>query len=51
MSLTKLKAGSRWYSQKVLFHTVLFGKPYYWMEDVDGTIHLVRSDDEGNPVL
>lgn len=51
MSLTRLKAGTKWFSQKVLFHTVLFGKEYYWMEDVDGTIHLVRCDEQGNPVL
>ena len=35
--------------QKVLFHTVLFGKDYFWMQDRDGTIYLVRMDENGLP--
>lgn len=27
---------------KVLFHTVLFGKDYMWLQDLDGTIYLER---------
>lgn len=31
--------------QKVLFQTVLFGRSYFWMEDGDGTIYLVKEKD------
>ena len=49
--LQKLKANTKWYNQKVLFFTELFGKPYYWMEDGDGTIYLAKCGEDGNPVL
>lgn len=41
----------KYFSQEVLSKTFLFGKIYYWMKDVDGTIYLVKSDNEGNPVF
>lgn len=44
-------AKQMWHTQEVLFATVLFGKDYVWMKDVDGTIYLNRLDDEGQPVL
>ena len=34
--------------QKFLFSTELFGKSYFWMEDGDGTIYLVK-DNNGTP--
>lgn len=40
-----------WFSQEVLNETYLFGKLYFWMKDVDGTIYLVRKDENGNPDL
>lgn len=36
-------------SQKVICKTELFGKNYYYMKDVDGTIYLVGMDEDGNP--
>lgn len=35
--------------QKVLFSTRLFGKDYYWMQDVDGVIYLAHQDEHGLP--
>jgi hypothetical protein len=35
--------------QEVLFETTLFGKPYVWFKDIDGTIYLVRLNEEGVP--
>jgi hypothetical protein len=32
-----------WMGQKVLFLTELFSKKYYWMQDGDGTIYLVKA--------
>lgn len=32
--------------QKILFKTSLFGKDYFWMEDVDGTTYLTKSTDD-----
>lgn len=29
---------------RILFHTVLFGKDYMWMQDIDGTIYLERME-------
>lgn len=38
-----------WFTQEVLFLTELFGKVYFWLRDVDGTIYLAKSKetDEG----
>lgn len=41
----------KYFSQEVLAKTELFGKEYYWMKDVDGTIYLVGTDENGNPVF
>lgn len=35
--------------QKVLGLTELFGKDYYWMQDRDGTIYLVKVGEDGLP--
>lgn len=40
-----------WYTQEVLFETHLFGKPYYWLKDIDGHIYLAKQDENGNPDL
>lgn len=40
-----------WRTQQILFTTYKFGKPYVWMKDVDGTIHLMRLDNDGEPVV
>lgn len=40
-----------YYTQEILFRTILFGKEYYWMKDVDGTIYLAPIDEKGNPAL
>lgn len=32
-----------YYTQEVLFQTELFGKTYFWMKDVDGTIWLAKA--------
>lgn len=33
----------KYYTQTVLFQTNLFGKDYFWMQDVDGTIYLLKA--------
>ena len=35
--------------QKILFATNLFGRDYYWMQDGDGTIYLVKVKEGGQP--
>lgn len=40
-----------WMGQKILFSTVLFGKPYVWLQDGDGVIYLARLDENGSPRL
>ena len=32
-----------YYTQEILFQTNLFGKDYFWMKDVDGTIYLAKA--------
>lgn len=32
-------------------HTWLFGKEYYWLRDVDGTIYLAHVGEDGLPRL
>lgn len=46
----KLKK-QKWFTQTVLFKTHLFGKDYFWMQDVDGTVYLAKVDENGNPDL
>ena len=41
----------KWLSQTVLFETFMFGKSYFWMQDVDGKIYLTKSDANGLPSL
>ncbi len=38
-------------NQKILSLTVLFGKEYYWMQDTDGTIYLMRVGEDSLPVF
>ena len=38
-----------WLGQKFLFPTALFGKVYYWFEDSDGKVYLVRAAEDGLP--
>lgn len=40
-----------WFSQEVLFKTFLFGKEYFWMKDIDGTVYLAKVGADGNPDL
>ncbi len=35
-----------YYTQEILFATKLFGKDYFWMKDVDGTIYLAKAVDK-----
>jgi len=35
--------------QKILFLTTLFGKEYFWMQDMDGTTYLARVGKDGFP--
>lgn len=49
--MEKIKANTTWKGQKVLFYTELFGKEYYWMQDIDGTIYLARVGKDGFPDL
>jgi hypothetical protein len=44
-----LKKGTTYAGQKILFVTELFGKEYFWMEDGDGTIYLVKLGEDGLP--
>lgn len=41
----------RYFTQTVLFKTHLFGKDYFWMEDVDGTTYLVHENEDGLPEI
>lgn len=34
----------KYFSQTILFQTHLFGKEYFWMEDVDGTTYLAKAE-------
>jgi len=43
--LLRLQKPFKWYTQKVLFQTHLFGKDYFWMEDVDGQTYLLKEKD------
>lgn len=42
---------AKYFSQTILSEDFLFGKKYFWMQDVDGTIYLVRMDENGYPRL
>ena len=33
----------KYFTQTILGDTVLFGKRYFWMQDVDGTIYLAKA--------
>jgi hypothetical protein len=44
-------AYKEWKGQTITHLTELFGKRYYWMHDIDGTVYLAGIDDEGNPVI
>ena len=35
--------------QKVLALTILFGKQYFWMQDIEGTVYLAKVGADGNP--
>jgi hypothetical protein len=41
----------KYFTQTVLFKTHLYGKYYFWMEDVDGHLYLVHEDEDGLPDL
>lgn len=45
------KTGAMFATQRIRAHTVLFGREYYWMEDVDGTWYLLPVGQDGEPVL
>ena len=32
-----------WYTQEILFLTEHFGKPYFYMKDVDGHIYIAKA--------
>ena len=38
-------------TQEILFETNLFGKEYFWMKDIDGTVYLVKKGEDGTPVF
>lgn len=38
-------------TQKITARAEFYGKSYFWMEDIDGTIYLVREDENGIPDL
>lgn len=37
--------------QKLLYKTILFGKEYYWLQDIDSTIYLLPVGEDGKPVF
>jgi hypothetical protein len=49
-NLAKLKP-FKYFTQTVLFKTHLFGKDYFWMEDVDGTTYLAHESEDGLPEI
>lgn len=51
MITARLKEGSEYAGQKIRFTTELFGKAYFWMEDVDGTTYLAKIGEDGLPDL
>ena len=38
-------------TQEFLFYTSHFGKDYAWLKDVDGTVYMVRVDENLQPVF
>lgn len=46
-------AKETWMGQTVVFPGVVekWGKPYAWLQDGDGTIYMVRLDEDGQPIL
>lgn len=42
---------TKFLTQTILYKTVLFGKEYYWMQDIDGTIYLTTITERGTPEL
>lgn len=38
-----------YHGQEILFRTNLYGKDYFWMKDIEGTIYLVRMGEDGLP--
>jgi len=46
MIVESYKSGTTVWNQKVKYKTVLFGKQYFWMQDVDGTLYLLPSKDD-----
>lgn len=44
-------AKNTWAGQEVLAKTTLFEKDYVWLKDGDGTIYLIRLDENDQPVF
>lgn len=40
-----------YYTQEVLFHTEHYGKPYFWLKDVDGHVYMVRATETANGLV
>jgi hypothetical protein len=38
-----------WHRQRILLHTWLFGKEYFWMQDPDDKIYLLPVGEHGLP--
>lgn len=37
-----------WHTQEVLFLTEHFGKPYFYLKDIDGTIYIAKAKQVGD---
>lgn len=42
---------SKYINQRIRYRTLLFGKYYFWMSDVDDTWYLLGEDEKGEPTF